>query len=256
MKKKLPLGLTNKITIKDQIFIKTTTKTGDYFIDRKNEVNFYQQVQNIDFIKVPFQMKKQLNRRWKSQMSFYPETTTLNPKKYNLQIFKEVKNLIDQLHTLNINIKIFNPQEFLNLFIQKVGVITQLKKLEPKIQEIIFNYYNHQQQLVVSHNDLIPENFLIINQKMYLIDFEYVSYNHHLFDYASFMTEACNSKQAQQFKKILNLNESEEQELLNLMLYQNYLWAHWAKYMFDQTEDSSYAKIMKIKIKQALESKK
>lgn len=76
---------------------------------------------------------------------------------------------------------------------------------------------------VVSHNDLIPENFLIKDGNIFLIDFEYVSLNHYLFDYASFINDSLTGTKRQEFVELLNLTHQELVKLKQLMQYQDYL---------------------------------
>ncbi|PPE05518.1 phosphotransferase [Williamsoniiplasma lucivorax] len=241
-----PSGLTNKIIVKKKKFIKKSNRQVDYFLDRQNENHFYQQVQNVVFILVPTKIIKKWNY-WISQMPYYPNTKTLDIQTLNEQGMEKVIDLIKQLHAQKLDLKLFDPQAFLELFTNKVGVIEQLKPWTAKIDAIIKNYYDDVSP-VVSHNDLIPENFLIKDQQMYLIDFEYVSLNHYLFDYASFMTESLKKEQNPTFLKLLNLNNQELIKLTELMQYQNYLWAHWAKYMYQNSKNEIFLAIMENKI--------
>lgn len=253
MKKNTKQGLTNKIAIKDSKFIKKSKKYVDYFINRENEQKFYLQARDVPFLKVPEKMHKNLlTRTWISKMPYFKDASTLIMSKMDKSEMLIIKDLIEKLHNLKIEAPIFDPQDFLDLFVNKVGVLNELQNLTPKIHQIIRHYYLNNKKLVISHNDLIPENILIIEKKYYLIDFEFVCLNHYLFDFASFMTESCNTQQALEFRQLLNLNNEEEKKLDELILYQNYLWAHWASYMFAKTNNLIYKNICLQKIDQAL----
>ncbi|ATZ17278.1 choline kinase [Williamsoniiplasma luminosum] len=242
------LNTTNKIKIKNNVFIKTSNKNIDYFMDRENEKKFYEQVQNLDFILVPNQIKHKWNK-WVFKMPYYENATTLKLKSLDIQKMKEVIELIHQLQQQKVDLKLFNPQAFLKLFTNKVGVIEELKVWKTEIHLIIENYYDETPP-VLSHNDLIVENFLIKDHKMFLIDFEYVSLNHYLFDYASFISEALPKSKHQAFISLLNLTPKELIKLNQLIQYHNFLWAHWAKYLYQVTHRPIYLEIMKQKIRQ------
>lgn len=159
-------------------------------------------------------------------MTYFPEAKTLSQINLNSQTLQEVITLINKLHHQQINLQVFNPQKFLDQFTKKIGILAELKPLENLIRQITNDFFLDNTKLVVSHNDLIKDNFLIIEEKMYLIDFEYVSLNHPLFDYASFLTESLSRSQGKEFEKMLDLTDKDENKLHKIALYQDFLWAH------------------------------
>ncbi|ATZ16467.1 choline/ethanolamine kinase [Entomoplasma freundtii] len=251
MKKTQPLGLTNKIFVKKNHLYKKSIRSSDYFLNRADEKKFYETFSQELFLKVPNTIKKAWGHWW-SVMPFYRQASTLPKTELTTEQLKIVKDLIDKLHNLQLDLTIFDPQEFLNLFIKKIGLLPTLECLWPRIQEIIHDYYFDNHTLVVSHNDLIRENFLMVDGEYFLIDFEYVSLNHYLFDYASFISEALDEQEGQRFKDLLKLNAHESKKLNDLILYQNFLWAHWAQYMLEKTKMPIYETIKQQKVAQAL----
>lgn len=249
MKRIPPFGLTNKIFLKKNFLYKKSNRHSDYFLNREDEKKFYENFGQELFLKIPQTIQKKLGHWW-SVMPFYEEAKTLPKDKLNSEQLQRVKALIDQLHDLKLELTIFDPEAFLNLFVCKVGIIPELESLCPRVQMVIHDYYFEDHALVISHNDLIRENILILNNEFHLIDFEYVSLNHYLFDYASFISESLNQEEAIEFKKILNLTAKEMEKLESLILYQNFLWAHWAKYMYQKTREPIYQEIMRQKIAQ------
>ncbi|AVP49091.1 MAG: hypothetical protein C5T88_00630 [Williamsoniiplasma luminosum] len=203
---------------------------------------------NLSFTLTPNKIEHK-GRRWVSKMRYYPNSKTLSIKKLKLDRMKIILSLINELHQQKYDLKVFDPREFLDLFISKVGLIEELNHWTPKINLILQNYYDGTPP-VLSHNDLVPENFLIKEHQIFLIDFEYVSYNHYLYDYASFTNELYPMAKKREFIKLLNLNHQELIKLNQLMQYQTYLWAHWAKYMYQASRERKYLKLMKEKIEQ------
>lgn len=252
MKKKLVLGLTNQIKIAENNFIKKSSRASDSYLNRLNEQNFYKQAQDWDFVKIPQKIVRIWTGQWLSKMPYFPTATTLPKTPLTTQQMVIVLNLINKLHQQNASLTIFNPETFLNFFTDKVGVLEPLQVLEDRIDKIIHHYYLDDYDLVPSHNDLIRENFLNVDHKIYLIDFEYVSLNHPFFDYASFITESLSFEEAKQFEAMLNLNAKELKKLHQIELYQDYLWAHWAEYLYRKTKNRAYQKIKQQKVKNAL----
>lgn len=54
-------------------------------------------------------------------------------------------------------------------------------------------------ELVLCHNDLNSGNLVFLNQKLYLIDFEYAMLNDKFFDIASFASETLTTKAEQTY---------------------------------------------------------
>jgi thiamine kinase-like enzyme len=62
-------------------------------------------------------------------------------------------------------------------------------RLTAKLDEIKQLFADHPQKLVPSHNDPLPENFLVNEQGMFLIDWEYSGMNDPMFDLGDFSVE-------------------------------------------------------------------
>lgn len=248
-------GLNNKLTVKDNKVHKLSNPIVDYFIDRKNEVEFCQAIVNLDldFLVTPLQFGFKKSGNFESVFPYYANSTTFtNVQKWTLQTFAKVIKLIENVHALDIQLKLFDPKKFLKKFTTKVSPIFELEPYKEQVEEIINTYYDDGKN-VVSHNDLVRGNFLKIGKTIKLIDFEFVNRNHYLFDYASFASESCNFKDGMKFLKQCNFNQLEMEKVIKLIIFQNYLWTYWAKYMYLKTGKKIYHEIMADKMNKMTE---
>ncbi|ATZ18709.1 choline kinase [Williamsoniiplasma somnilux] len=250
-------GLTNKLIVKNNLIYKTSNKKVDYFLNRRNESNFYKQMKqnNSSYWVLPTEYYFNQRGRFVSVYNYLPNSSTLwDIMEIDQEKSQKIINLITNFHKLDLDLEVFKPLEFLMLFKTKVKEIKELKKYDHKIEMVIKDW--NKLEPVVSHNDLVRGNFLLVNEEWKLIDFEYVKKNHPLFDFASFISESCSLKEANIFLKELNLTQQELKVLNQIIIYQNYLWAYWAKYMYKKTYKCIYKKIMKEKINAILTFKK
>ncbi|WP_026389497.1 phosphotransferase family protein [[Acholeplasma] multilocale] len=243
-------GLTNELFLDNGYLIKKSNKTSDYFLDRANEINLYEQLKNNPnkFFLTPLSWEFNKDNNFISKYQYYPEAYTLHDVSICKNKMRMVVNLIDKFHHQDVVIKKFNPKEILDKFKSKTNPIFDLSQWDRQVEEIINNYEDGS-QFVLSHNDLVLGNFLKAKSNWILIDFEFASMNHYLFDYASFMGESLPMSKWDKFLSILNLNEAETKKLFDLITYQNYLWSYWAAYMFQETNNEIFKEIALDKLK-------
>jgi thiamine kinase-like enzyme len=106
-------------------------------------------------------------------------------------------------------------------------------------EEKIIAEYNQtidKSHLVLSHNDLVKNNFLFKGAKLYIIDFEFAGLNDSMFDDASFITE--NHLSPAQEKLFLQTRYSNGYDHHKLDIFKkalNLLWCYWGYYMYQKT---------------------
>lgn len=118
--------------------------------------------------------------------------------------------------------------------------------------EDLFKFYQKDQRLVFSHNDLVSGNFLFTKQKDYLIDFEYAGMNHPLFDIMSFISENNIddlSLRERVYRAYFGFKPDHElhRQLSIIEAGQNLLWAAWANMLYDTRNETVYYQIFKDK---------
>lgn len=138
--------------------------------------------------------------------SFLPNAISLTHKSIkNKKTIQSIAKKIKELHFSNI---VFN-NEF-NVFSEFEKYLGLLKNKDlffsstPYIDKLLktFEYYKtyfniQNKTLSPCHNDLVPENILIENNNIYIIDWEYSGMNDPLFEIASFFLE-CNLSEFEQ----------------------------------------------------------
>ncbi|MEM2422211.1 MAG: phosphotransferase [Candidatus Bathyarchaeia archaeon] len=95
-------------------------------------------------------------------------------------------------------------------------------------------------KLVPCHNDLLPENFVFVNDKVYIIDWEYAGMNDPCFDIADFITELDNlTNNEEEHIKQLYFGEGKNREQRRVDLYKlpaRLWWALWAVMQYHVSE--------------------
>lgn len=239
-------GLSNKLIIKQNDLIKESYSYVDKYLDRPNEIKVYEQLKtmNLDFVVLPYTWEIK-NQTLISKTIFYDSAITLHDTDICVNKMKAIIKIISKIHNLNlIDIKTFDPKEFLEFFINNtVACLFDLTTFNTRIKSILDSYWDDKSKAVFSHNDLVKGNFINYKKGWKVIDFEYAMYNHYLFDYASFISESLKPKRWKTFINMLNLTNQELLKLNDLIFYQNYLWIYWASYMFEQTKKQIFKDI-------------
>lgn len=161
---------------------------------------------------------------------------------------KKVIQLLKKLHSSNIEFNnIFNPfdmiQKYEDILMQENG---QMFEGYMKLKQDIFKYKSILEtldiKLVPCHNDTVPENFVLNNGKLNLIDWEYSGMNDYMWDLAAHILECgFSEKEEKQFLNLYFCNQVVSYNtIFRINLYkvmQDLLWSIWTKIKMNQGED-------------------
>ena len=204
-------GMTNnnfKVTFQDTnltIQFRLAGEATSKFINRSNEYKNMKLIQPLK-LNVPT-LYFDVNNGVKIT-KFIQDSQTLSPRLIKITNYlKEVTKLVYRLHHAPIKfVNEFDYMKEVDLFIHilkvehQYDIETIFKDFSISIQKL-HNWYNYlspalKGELVPCHNDLVAENFLkTIDNRFYLIDWEYAGMNHPYFDFASLFLESNFSKQ-------------------------------------------------------------
>lgn len=212
----------------------------DPFIDFENEYLCQKMASdaNISVPLVDYNLKT-----GEKTTTFIPETVFLaSPSQLNQIIL--VAKVIAKLHQLPIQgLKPFDFLKRINYYKQYLNIkITTSEEalVYRKIADLDEKY-----PPVFSHNDLVKGNLLFLNNRVYLIDFEYASLNSPLFDLASFLSEN-NLNSSEEIATLLSnytLNDFPLEEIETYRLALDYLWMYWALARFKLTKNPVFETI-------------
>lgn len=160
---------------------------------------------------------------------------------------KLVSRLLYKLHTSQIDMT------------NRFDVFKEIKKYENIIDENGYEYYlgyknirkkvfnikelmiKHNMQIVPSHNDTLPDNFVKDrNGKMYLIDWEYSGLNDNMWDIAAHCLESNFSKSDEELFLSYYNDKIEKDDNIRLLMnkvLQDILWSLWTIIKENQGED-------------------
>ena len=116
--------------------------------------------------------------------------------------------------------------------------LSLFRDLEQEIGEINLKTQGQKELKALCHNDLVPQNILHDDGRVFIIDWEYAGLNDPYFDLASVFVESSFSKEQEQ--EFLGFYEANEAEISKIELYkstQDILWAAWA---FAKPQDADY----------------
>ncbi|WP_381415109.1 phosphotransferase [Spiroplasma endosymbiont of Anurida maritima] len=249
-------GLTNKILIdtKNNLFIKESINNNIKFLFKKNQEIFWNISKN-DFKTlrpVAFSLK---NDSYWEKYTLEKDIKNLYEVKITKKIIEDVFWEINKLHKIKTNgkISIFNPKEYLNIFIKEISNDKQYSIINEMVKNINWQKLEDSQKsenLVISHNDLNRNNIVLLNSKIMIIDFEFVTINSKYFDIASFMSESLvELDDINYWIQLGNYNELEKEYINAWVYYQNVLWSAWALYCFKITNKEIFLDIYNEKIK-------
>lgn len=250
IKTKLNLGITNQNyqTI-DNLFIRYSSPFINLFIDHQNEIFVLEKIKNTK-ITLPIIDYGYDDDHFFLVIPHYPTLQPVSTVKLTEHVLKNIATLIQQLWEIKINpndqIKIFQPQQFLETF--KNGLKKPLVNLQLYEKKLNYNKLKTD-ELVLCHNDLNGGNLVFVEEKMYLIDFEYAMQNDKYFDIASFASENLTTRIEQTYWfRLFNLTIEELQKVNDWMYYQNIVWIAWANYMYEQTNNKIFLNIIDLKL--------
>lgn len=253
-------GLTNDLFILNELFfVKRSKPLTKVFLDWENQINVISLIKSQPFTLPILETQISEEKLW-ILMPYYKNLTTLSKKKINQEILQELANLVKQLHAIKINsenkIKVWNPIEQLNLYcnliqIDNIDIATIKKELETWLTSY------QPEKNVLSHNDLIVDNFVCIKDKWYLIDWDFATINDWLFDIASFVSETLkNPQDINYWYQLFQLSQNDLITINYWIKYQNLIWYHWAMFLFQQTKNKTYQIIAEEKLTMLLKNTK
>lgn len=250
IKTKLNLGITNKnYRSIDNFFVRYSSSFINLFTDHQNEIFVLKQIEGID-LTLPIIDYGYDGKNFFLVTPYYSSLYPICAIKITNKIIIQVATIIKKLWKIKISsnkfIKIFNPQQFLN------NIKTALRKqlVDLSIYESKLDYTKLQPtELVLCHNDLNGGNLVFVEKKLYLIDFEYAMLNDKFFDIASFASETLKTKKERSYWfGLFNLTFKQQKKIKLWMYYQNILWIYWANYMYEQTKQNIFLKIINLKL--------
>ncbi len=260
--KKIEYGITNdSYLLKTDEVLRVGVPKINKIIDRNNEIKILKLLEDNDLTVKILEYGFDTKNYFFLKTKYLPFTYNLVQQKLTkekiLQIFQTLKNF-RSIPIENTDIKFFNWKSQLKLFKSNIKK-SQFDLTEYEIDLIkIFKNYKCK-NIVLSHNNLMPNNFLFNDdsddKKVYLIDFEYSSLNDELYDVASFISETLiyeeDKKNRNELIKywisLFNLNNDEKIMVKKWIFYQNILKALWANTMYDITKDKIFLKILEEK---------
>ncbi len=260
--KKIEYGITNKTYLlknKNQV-LRISTKKITKIIDKNNEIQVLELIKknpgiSTEIIEYHFDNLKNFYLTTK----FLPFAYNLIQQSLNNKKISKIYNIIIKFHNINTKnskVKTFEYKNFIENFKNNIKTpLVELSQYENEIHNIFQNY--KPKKMVLSHNDLVPGNFLFNDEtdKVYLIDFEYSNINDHLFDIASFISETLSeiknknirNKWTEYWISLFNLDNADKIMIKKWCFYQNVAFSYWANAMYDVTKEKVFLEILKNK---------
>ena len=205
------------------------------FVNRKNENQNVQLIQNL---KIDAEIIHFNENSGVKIAKYIDRAETLNPITA-LKYKNKVAAILKKLHNSNLS---FGNQ--FNVFNEIIKYELEIEKLTSRkypnyevvrkkvfdLKKILENTGVH---LVSCHNDTVPENFIISNGQMYLIDWEYSGMNEKEWDIGAFCLECNFSKQeTKEFIDVYFEGKATKENKMKVLIYQicqDFLWSLWKK---------------------------
>lgn len=213
------------------------------FVNRKNENQNVQLIQNL---KIDAEIIHFNENSGVKIAKYIDRSETLNPITA-LKYKNKVAAILKKLHNSNLS---FGNQ--FNVFNEIIKYELEIEKLTSRkypnyevvrkkvfdLKKILENTGVH---LVSCHNDTVPENFIISNGQMYLIDWEYSGMNEKEWDIGAFCLECNFSKQeTKEFIDVYFEGKATKENKMKVLIYQicqDFLWSLWTILKEENGED-------------------
>ena len=213
------------------------------FVNRKNENQNVQLIQNL---KIDAEIIHFNENSGVKIAKYIDGAETLNPTTA-LKYKNKVAAILKKLHNSNLS---FGNQ--FNVFNEIIKYELEIEKLTSRkypnyevvrkkvfdLKKILENTGVH---LVSCHNDTVPENFIISNGQMYLIDWEYSGMNEKEWDIGAFCLECNFSKQeTKEFIDVYFEGKATKENKMKVLIYQicqDFLWSLWTILKEENGED-------------------
>lgn len=184
-------------------------------------------------------------------VTFIKDLTTFDQANKKTRI-KDVANLMKKFHNSKLKVDFnFEPLKQIQLYKDNI----KKKKIDLSLyKEVLERLKNHTFEAILCHNDWVEGNICFINNKVYLIDFEYAGNNDPLFDIMSFLTENdLTNYERREFLNEMFENGISKKDYETLKMYRdinNLLWYLWALMMYEFRNEDVYIDIAEIKLNQ------
>ena len=181
---------------------------------------------------------------------FIKDAKDLSNITLNDNLLIKIAKKIKELHSYEyVCSKDFSPLERLDYYLESNPNPT--RELNSIIINKIKKYYDNT-KLIMCHNDLVPGNFLIKDDEVLIIDFEYASNNHPFFDVISFLSEnnITDKKKIDLFINAYydnNPPSNIEEMIEDFYDFSDLLWYNWSVMMYMNLQEPIYHMIAKIK---------
>jgi len=180
--------------------------------------------------------------------NYVPNLLTFNEYRGNDRI-QRTAQLMRKLHQLNQCIGVeFNP---IDRYIKYRSNVKSPMVDDHEAQHIINTIKNVNRPHTLCHNDWVEGNICFIQEKDYLIDYEYAGDNDPFFDVMSFITENdLTEVEKNEFIKEYFIHTPSPSDLELLKVYEqfhNLLWCTWACMMYESRNESIYKEIAQSK---------
>jgi len=248
---KLKGGITNELYLvedeKGKLYkVRIPVKKTELFIDREAEIK------NLKALEVTGITPKLYEHKEDTQISIIEFISGKVAKKddfKNPEVRKKAVKAIKTIHNSNVQLcNIFNifieVERYNNLLkaydkaILSDYPVNEMLEVVKRIE--VETNKDESIKLVPCHNDLLPENFVFVNEKVYIIDWEYSGMNDPCFDIADFITELDNlTSEEEEHIKQLYFGEEKIKERRRVDLYKlpaRLWWALWAVMQYHVSE--------------------
>ena len=203
------------------------------FVNRKNENYNIQLIQNL---KIDADIMHFNENSGVKIAKYIDRAETLNPTTA-LKYKNKVAAILKKLHSSNLS---FGNQ--FNVFNEIIRYELEIEKLTSRkypnyenVRKKVFDLKKILEKiglhLVPCHNDTVPENFIISNEQMYLIDWEYSGMNEKEWDIGAFCLECNFSKEeTKEFIDTYFEGNATKENRIKVLIYQicqDFLWSLW-----------------------------
>ncbi|MBS7655094.1 phosphotransferase [Candidatus Bathyarchaeota archaeon] len=248
---KLKGGITNELYLVEdeegrKYKVRIPGKKTELFIDREAEIK------NLKALEATEITPKLYEHKEDTQISIIEFISGKVAKKED---FKDPKvrwkavNAIKLIHNSNVQLcnifNIFREVERYNSLLKPYGkailsdypvdeMVKTVKNIEVEARK------DEPIKLAPCHNDLLPENFIFVNDKVYIIDWEYAGMNDPCFDIADFIAELDNlTSDEEEHIKQLYFGDGKAREKRRVDLYKlpsRLWWGLWAVMQYHVSE--------------------
>ncbi|MCL2480213.1 MAG: phosphotransferase family protein [Spirochaetaceae bacterium] len=199
-------GITNKLyrakCEKGDVAIRVYGDKTEMFVDRDAEASVLRQMADE---KITTKLIKYLPEKHVTIIEFIPDSYTLkNPDFLKDDLRETIMEPVRRIHSSSAKIyKIFNPYKQCVKMYEILNSLNvsfpefKIDKIIPKLQLLMEKINIPENKYVITHNDLLAENFILVNEKhrdkfekpLYIIDWEYAGMGPKYYDIADMFQE-------------------------------------------------------------------